>query len=242
MLRKVIKYFFLGLVLLLVFLSSALLAMRFAIQGREIRVPHLTGLTPAEAERIANSDGLVLSVESRFYSPSVPAGRIISQSPIPDATVRRGWKIRVAASLGTQHAAVPSLIGQSQHAASINVSRRGLEIGTVAAIHVPGATPDTVLAQSPQPDSADVTSPKVNLLIAAADNGQRYIMPNFVGKPLADANIALIKGGFTLGKVRLVGNSDDSNPADKPGIILRQSPAAGQRVAAGATINFDVSQ
>jgi hypothetical protein len=34
LLRKVIKYFFLGLVLLLVFLSSALLAMRFAIQGR----------------------------------------------------------------------------------------------------------------------------------------------------------------------------------------------------------------
>jgi len=31
LLRKVIKYFFLGLVLLLIFLSSALLAMRFAI-------------------------------------------------------------------------------------------------------------------------------------------------------------------------------------------------------------------
>ena len=241
MLRKIVKYFFLGLVLLLVFLSSALLAMRFAIQGREVRVPRLSGLTPAEAERVANSDGLVLSVESRFYSPSVPAGRIISQSPAPNATVRRGWKIRVAASLGTQHAAVPNLIGQSQHAAGINVSRRGLEIGTVAAIHLPGATPDTVLAQSPPPDAADVTSPKVNLLIAAADSGQRYVMPNFVGKPLADANIALIKGGFTLGKVRIVSGSE-GNAADMPGVILRQSPPAGQRVAAGATISFDVSQ
>jgi beta-lactam-binding protein with PASTA domain len=242
LLRKVIKYFFLGLVLLLVFLSSALLAMRFAIQGREVQVPRLSGLTPADAERIANTDGLVLSVESRFYSPSVPAGRIISQSPAPGATVRRGWKIRVAASLGTQHAAVPNLIGQSQHAAGINVSRRGLEVGTVATIHVPGAVPDTVLAQSPPPDAADVTSPKVSLLVAAPDSGQRYVMPSFVGKPLADANIALIKGGFTLGKVRLVGNADDSNPEDKPGIILRQSPAAGQRVAAGATISFDVRE
>ena len=240
MLRKIIKYSFLGLVLLLVFLSSALLAMRFAIQGREVRVPRLTGLTPAEAERVANSDGLVLSVESRFYSPSVPAGRIVSQSPTQGATVRRGWKIRVAASLGTQHPAVPNLIGQSQHAAGINVSRRGLEIGTVATIHLPGATPDTVLAQSPPPEAPDVTSPKVSLLIAAADNGQNYVMPNFVEKPLADANIALIKGGFTLGKVRTVSSSDDSNPADKPGIILRQSPVAGQRVAAGATISFDV--
>lgn len=237
--RKVIKYFFLGLVLLLVFLSSALLAMRFAIQGREVRVPRLTGLTPAEAERVANSDGLVLSVESRFYSPSVPAGRIVSQSPAPDTTVRRGWKIRVAASLGTQHAAVPNLIGQSQHAAGINVSRRGLEIGTVAAIHLPGAAPDTVVAQSPPPDATDVTSPKVGLLVAAADSGQRYVMPSFVGKPLADANIALIKGGFTLGKVQTI-NGSDANAADSPGTILRQSPAAGQRVAAGAAISFDV--
>jgi eukaryotic-like serine/threonine-protein kinase len=239
LLRKVIKYFFLGLVLLLVFLSSALLAMRFAIQGREVHVPRLSGLTPAEAERVANSDGLVLSVESRFYSPSVPAGRIISQSPMPGATVRRGWKIRVAASLGTQHAAVPNLIGQSQHAAGINVSRRGLEIGTVATVHLPGATPDTVLAQSPPPEATDVTSPKVSLLVAAADNGQRYVMPSFVGKPLADANIALIKGGFTLGKVHVVSGSD-TNTGDVPGTIVRQTPAAGQRVTAGAAISFDV--
>ncbi len=81
LLRKLVKYFFLSLVLLLVFLSAALLAMRFAIQGREVRVPRLTGLTPAEAERVANSDGLVLSVESRFYSATVPEGRIVSQAP-----------------------------------------------------------------------------------------------------------------------------------------------------------------
>jgi beta-lactam-binding protein with PASTA domain len=239
LLRKVIKYFFLGLVLLLVFLSSALLAMRFAIQGREVHVPRLSGLTPAEAERVANSDGLVLSVESRFYSPSVPAGRIISQSPMPYATVRRGWKIRVAASLGTQHAAVPNLIGQSQHAAGINVSRRGLEIGTVAVIHLPGATADTVVAQSPPPEATDVTSPKVGLLFAAGDNGQRYVMPSFVGKPLADATVALIKGGFVLGKIHAVSGSD-GNIVGSAVIIVRQSPAAGQRIAAGATISFDV--
>jgi beta-lactam-binding protein with PASTA domain len=239
LLRKVVKYFFLGLVLLLVFLSSALLAMRFAIQGREVNVPRLSGLTPAEAERVANSDGLVLSVESRFYSPSVPAGRIMSQSPAPGTTVRRGWKIRVTASLGTQHAAVPNLIGQSQHAAGINVSRRGLEVGTVATIHLLGAMPDTVVAQSPPPEASDVSSPKVSLLVAAADNGQHYVMPSFVGKPLADANIALIKGGFTLGKVRVVDDSDN-NAVAAPGIIVRQSPAAGQRVAAGAAISFDV--
>jgi beta-lactam-binding protein with PASTA domain len=237
---KVVKYFFLSLVLLLVFLSSALLAMRFAIQGREVHVPKLTGLTPPEAERVANSDGLVLSVESRFYSSSVPQGRIVSQSPSPDATVRRGWKILVAASLGPQRAAVPNLIGQSQHAAGINVSRRGLEIGTVASIHVPGVPPETVVAQSPPPDATEVTSPKVGLIFSAADNAPRYVMPKFVGRPLAEASVAIIKAGFTVGKVHIVESGNDDDSTAPHGVILRQFPLAGQRVAAGAVISFDV--
>jgi eukaryotic-like serine/threonine-protein kinase len=238
LLRKLVKYSFLSLVLLLIFLASALLAMRFAIQGREVNVPRLTGLTPAEAERAANSDGLVLSVESRFYSATVPEGRIISQAPAQGANVRRGWKIRVAESLGPQRAAVPNLIGQSQHAAGINVSRRGLEVGTVGAIHLPGAPPETVVAQSPPAEATEVVSPKVGLIFSAADNAPSYVMPSFVGKPLAEANAALAKAGFTLNKVRSVGGET----GEAAGVIVRQSPAAGQRVSAGTAISFDVKK
>ena len=242
MLRKIIQYFFLSLVLILVFLSSALLAMRFAIQGREVRVPRLTGITPAEAERIANSNGLVLSVESRFYNATVPEGRIVSQSPEQNSTVRRGWKIRVAESLGPQRAAVPNLIGQSEHAAGINISRRSLEIGTMGAIHLPGAAAGTVVAQSPPPEATEVTSPKVGLIFSAADHGQQYVMPSFVGRSVTEASTAVEKAGFTLGKVHTV-SSDEANSSSGTsgaGVILRQYPPAGQRVTAGATISFDV--
>lgn len=237
MLRKLVKYFFLALVLLLVFLSSALLAMRFAIQGREVRVPRLTGLTPAEAERVANSDGLVLSVESRFYSTTVPQGRIVSQAPAPDAPVRRGWKIRVAESLGPQRAAVPNLIGQSQHAAGINISRRGLEIGTLGTVHLPGAPPETVVSQNPPPDATEVASPKVDLMFSASDNAQRYVMPSFVGRSLTEAATSIEKSGFTMGKVHFIPGGTSTGAT---GIIIRQYPQAGQRIESGATISFDV--
>jgi eukaryotic-like serine/threonine-protein kinase len=236
-LRKLIPYFFLGLVLLLVFMASALLAMRFAIQGREVRVPKLTGLTPIEAERTANQNGLVLSVENRFYNATVPQGRIVSQAPGAFSTVRRGWKIRVAESLGPQRAAVPNLIGQSQHAAGINISRRSLEIGTMGAIHLPGVTPETVVAQSPPPEAAEVTSPKVGLIFSAADNGQRYVMPSFVGRSVAEASDAVQKAGLTMGKVHL---SDSA--AGASGVIVHQSPQAGQKVVAGATVSFEVKR
>ncbi|HEV7553076.1 MAG TPA: PASTA domain-containing protein, partial [Candidatus Angelobacter sp.] len=63
----------------------------------------------------------------------------------------------------------------------------------------------------------------------------------FVGKSLADANVGLIKGGFTLGKVHTVAGID-GKAAGSSGIVVRQFPLAGQRVAAGATISFDVKK
>jgi eukaryotic-like serine/threonine-protein kinase len=237
LLFSLLRYVLVTLVLLLVFLASALVAMRYAIRGREVSVPALSGLTPAEAERTANAAGLVLTIESRFYSP-VPQGRIVSQTPEAGAHVRRGWKIMAAQSLGPQRVAIPNVIGQSEHAADINITRRGLEIGSVAVMRVPGAQPGTVLAQSPSADNKEAASPKISLLLAAPDNVQTYVMPSFVGKPLTEASATLRQAGFTVGKISTV--ADDSS--QRPGIIVRQYPLAGQKVAAGTAINFDVSQ
>lgn len=196
---KFLKYLLLGLILLLVFMASALLSMRFAIHGREVKVPTLAGLTPLEAERKANAEGLVISIESRFYSADVPAGHIASQVPAPGSTVRRGWKILLSQSLGPSHAAIPNLAGQSELAADINLRRRGLEPGSIATIHLPGAAPQTVVAQSPPPDASNITSPRVNLVVVAPDNAPRFVMPSFVNKPLDQAAAAVQEAGLTLG-------------------------------------------
>lgn len=243
MMLRLMRYVLLGLVLLLVFCASALLAMRFAIHGREVRVPRLSGLTPADAERVAMAQGLVLSIESHFYTVGIPEGRIASQSPAPGALVRRGWKVVAAESLGRQHAAIPNLIGQSQHAASINVSRRGLEIGSVGMLHWPGAQPGMVVAQSPSPNAKDVASPRINLLVAAPNNAQQYVMPSFLGKSLGDVTDALENAGFTVGEVRMLGTgpfSRDAATRPASGTVTKQRPSPGQKVAAGTVIDLDV--
>ena len=174
-------------------------------------------------------------MENRFYSPDVPEGNIVSQVPVPDTKVRRGWKIRVAQSLGPQRSGVPNVVGQSERVAEINISRRGLEIGTVSTIRMPGATPQTVVAQSPPADAKNAVSPKIALIVASNESSQSYVMPNFVEHPIADATTAVEQAGFNLGKVELV---DDSNGTS--GTVARQFPPAGQRIAAGATISFVV--
>lgn len=244
--RKVLQFILLGLILLLVCLASALLAMRFAIHGREARVPRLEGMTPAEAERAANAAGLVLTVERRFYSPRMAAGRVVSQMPPPDTEVRRGWKVRVAESLGPQRAAIPNVVGQSEHAAEINISRRGLEIGSTALIHMPGAQPGVVLAQNPAPDAQNAVWPKIGLIVAAQDTNSEYVMPRLIGRSKEEAKSMLEKAGLELNRVDEL-SSPQIGPGDTgvvapAGTVLRQFPLPGHRVAAGASVNVVVSK
>lgn len=239
--RKFLQYVLLGLVLLLVFMASALLSMRFAIHGREVQVPRLTGLMPWEAERKANAEGLVVSIANRYYSSGVPAGRIISQTPEPGATVRRGWKVELAQSLGPQRATIPDLTGQSELAAGINLRRRGLELGSIASIHLPGVAPQTVVAQNPPAGAKTVESPSVDLVLSATDNTPQYVMPNFVNKPLAQAAAAVRQAGLTLGGKW--GAQSKIKPAPPlTGTVVKQYPVAGQKVAAGTQVYFEVQQ
>ncbi len=175
--RTILRYALLGLVLLTVMLVSALTAMRLAIHGREVAVPRLVGLAPAEAERLALNNGLLLQIESHFFSAAVPAGRIVSQSPLPGARVRRGWRVRVAESMGPQRFTIPNVVGQSARAAELNLRRRGLELGTVAVAHLPDLPPKQIVAQSPSANASGVASPKIDLLATAPPQDQQYVMP-----------------------------------------------------------------
>ena len=75
------------LCLCLVALASALITMRFAIHGAEVKTPNFKGLTSAEALSRASEVGLEMSIDNRLYSADVPAGRIVTQSPAPGTQV-----------------------------------------------------------------------------------------------------------------------------------------------------------
>jgi beta-lactam-binding protein with PASTA domain len=241
--RQFLRYLALALVLLTVALVSALTTMRLAIHGREVPVPKLVGLTPGEAERQAVAHGLLFSVESRYFSGDVPAGRIISQAPQPGAKVRRGSRVRVAESLGAQRIITPNVLGQSTRAAEINVRRRGLELGSVAVAHIPGLPEDQVVAQSPAPNTTAIT-PKLSVLVNAPAEAAAYVMPELVGQPLGEAVKSIQGAGMKVGGVTfmpaLVYPQGASAPL--PGTITKQTPAPGQKVMAGTVVALEVAK
>src|SRR5207249_10291025 len=137
------------------------------------------GKTPVEARKIAEQSGLQMDVERQYYSANVPAGNVLSQLPPPGTRVRRGWQIRVAESLGPQRVAIPNVVGQSERAAEINIEHRGLNVGAIARLEFPDATPGEVVSQAPPPNASSVSAPKISLLVSEPSQPQSFVMPNF---------------------------------------------------------------
>src|ERR1700691_1439836 len=252
------KYFFrfamLALALVVVALVSALTAMRFAIHGQEVAVPAVVGFTPSEAERAIAGLGLQVEVERQYYSPQVPEGRIMTQLPLPGTKVRRGWEVRVAQSLGPQRVVIPNVTKQSERAAEWNIQRRGLEVASTAEIQLPGTPADQVLAQSPPANASQVAAPRTSLLVTVPADPPAYVMPSFLGQPLGSASRTLQDAGFKLGTVSMApppaenaglpsAVPPETTPPPQPSpasMIVTQWPPAGQKVLAGAVVNFEV--
>lgn len=257
--RSLFRFAMLALVLVIVAMASALTAMRFAIHGQEVAVPTLLGLGPGEAERATANAGLQMTVERQYYSPQIPEGRIMSQLPLPGTKVRRGWQVRVAQSLGPIRVTIPDVTGQSEHAAELNIRRRGLEIVSTAQVGTANIPADQVLAQSPPANATQVLAPKISLLVTAVPEAQTFVMPNFIGQPLGGASRAVQDSGFRLGNVSVsapaivpAGGITDANAPSTPpppaapaqpspaSVVVTQTPGAGLRVTAGAMVNFEV--
>src|SRR5215472_6785785 len=210
--RSLLRLLWIASVLIIVALVSAVTAMRFAIHGREVQVPNLRGQTPAEARFIAEQAGLEAQVERQYYSSTIPEGKILSQMPVPGTVVRRGWEVRLALSLGPQRVAIPSLVGDSDRAAAINIAQRGLNLGATASLEIPGEVSGEVIAQDPPPNATDVAAPKISLLVAQGPRSQDFVMPSFVGQPLGSVTMALKDTGFAVGKVTMAPHPPLSGP------------------------------
>ncbi|HTA23387.1 MAG TPA: PASTA domain-containing protein [Terriglobales bacterium] len=240
-----------ALILLMVALVSGLLAMRFAIHGREVAVPDLVGKTPVEARRVADASGFQFEVERQYYSPRMQEGRILSQLPPAGTKIRRGWQIRVAQSMGPQRMEIPNVLGQSQRAAELNIRRRGLDVGAVAQIQLSSAQADQVIAQDPAPSASSISVPKISLLAAQSPSPQAFVMPSFVGQTLGNVDAALKDAGLKIGTVTETAPRAESASALSPvpiqatssspaSIIVSQSPGPGTKVVAGSAVNFEV--
>jgi eukaryotic-like serine/threonine-protein kinase len=253
-----------ALAMLAVALVSAFITMRLAIHGREVKVPNLAGLSLSDASKKASSMGLRLNLENRFYSPDVVPGTVLAQSPAAGTTVRREWAVRVTESLGPQQVAIPDVVGQSERAATVNVRRLSLDLGTVAHLAATGEA-GMVLAQTPNANAVGVDRPRVSVLLSAEEEEQSegFVMPSLTGLTLAGAAARATAVGLHIVSAEEVGTPTPVTPvavagagapaaqaATAPvapaagaatGVVVAQTPLAGHRVSKGDAVRISLS-
>ena len=237
------RFFRISLTLLsmtVVALLAALLTVRVAVHAGQVEVPDLQGLTLDEASDKTHDGKLNLTVENRFYSTTVPAGRVLSQFPSPGTEVRKGWHMRITESMGPQRVPIPDTIGMDERDAAAAIRRASLDVGTQAHLSAPGPA-GTVLAQTPPPTADGLDKPEVSLLLSQSFDAapKAYVMPNLVGISFSAARARMKELGLSLFAIvpqsAPVPNDDGTpgTPAGPSGPVVSQVPAAGSRVSAG---------
>ena len=258
--KRYIRLAFTVLAMLATMLVAAMITLRITLHAGETVVPSFAGLTVSEASDAALKSGLDLNIENKFYSTTVPAGRILSQAPAVGSKVRQGWQVRVTESLGPQQVTIPDVAGQVMREAAMNLRRNQLDLGVLAHMDAPG-DPDIVLAQTPPPD-AGVDQPRVSLLLSSSGTGasSAFVLPSFAGMSYHDASHAAAALGL---KVASLGQTTTQVIATSPtapgapetpaspdqaaaptttfgpsGPVLSQSPDSGHRANKGDTIRL----
>ena len=212
---------------------SAITAMRIAIHGREVTMPNLVGKNVSEASGMLQSRGLVLRVADRIYSDQ-PMNVVLRQTPTAGLLMKVSQQAHVVLSLGQRQLQIPLLEGNSLRASRVELLRQGLQVGEVSAVTMPDKPADDIVLQNPKP-GAGAATPRVDVLISQGPKEASYVMPHLVGLGEVDAQRRLDQAQMRR-KVNYV-----SAPQWPHGSVIDQTPLAGAKVPASATIELTVA-
>jgi beta-lactam-binding protein with PASTA domain len=235
-LESIFRFSLLMFTLASVAFLSALVAMRFAIQGREVAIPDVQGVKSVAAQQLLRGRGVGMKVEDRIYNPA-PADTVVRQSPSAGTRVKVGQYAHVVISLGPQSATIPLVEQRSLRAARIELLRDRLQVGEISSAYLAGFPEETVVQQVPAPGTTDATSPHVDLLVTLGTRPAAYVMPDLSGMPLNDAGSRLRASGLRISKFTLT-----AAPGVSHGVVFAQTPPRGSRVDAESAVEVQVAQ
>jgi len=235
-LRLLAQNALLAIALVATLTASALFTMRVVLDSRDVAVPPLTGRTLREAEALVAPRGLALRIEGRRHDAGVPADRVVAQEPPPGASLKTHRAVRLWLSLGPKRVSVPRVEGESVRTARAALEQAGVPLAR--AIEVRDRAPEgTVLVQRPPAGEVDLQSEGASLLVSRGPHDVSYVMPDLIGRDARGVLDLLERAGLKVTDVHY-----RSYPGVAPGIVLRQSPPAGQRISSRAALSLDVSR
>lgn len=193
----------------------------------QVTVPELSGMTQTQAEEVLLALKLVPLPEDPVYADGVAPGKVFKQSSAAGTAVDVGTTIRFTVALGTEVAAVPSVVGLTKDAAVKALADAGFGADIVVQYNE-SIEEGKVITQNPYPKLQVVKGTTVTLVVSqGATPTGKVEVPDLSAMTLAQAVQVCNSAGLVL-----VPTGDDLN-----GNIVSQTPVAGTMVEKGSKIS-----
>ena len=199
-------------------------------------MPDVTGLTLTQATAQLKTDGLEVGTVT-LKDSTKPANTVLSTNPASGIPVARGTRINLTVSNGSgaQKVDVPNVQSLALVEAETKLQQEGLSFKvTTASSNPQNLPPNTVVSQDPLAGTRVSKGTTVTLTIVAQPN--TVAVPSVVGVSVGDASGLIGQQGLSVGTT----SSACSNNYAK-GIVTASSPAGGQQVNPGTSVNLTVS-
>jgi beta-lactam-binding protein with PASTA domain len=183
---------------------------------QRVAIPDVAGESERAAELNIRRRGLDISSTAQMQMPGTPADQVVAQSPPANASQVAAPKISllVATAADPQAYVMPSFVGQPLGTASRALQDSGFKLGSISVV-----SPIENSAATPPIDSASASgaNPSGAITGTPSPSTAQGVTPQSSSPP-------------------------PSAPAQPTpaSIIVSQTPAAGQKVYAGSTVNFEV--
>ncbi|TCO35199.1 serine/threonine-protein kinase [Kribbella steppae] len=211
-----------GLIALIAILAAAIgvgtAAWYYGIH-RYTTTPSLVNMAPAVAAAEAEKLGLRTTLANQDFSEDVPTGEVMATDPGAGDRIRKNGEIGLTVSKGPERYRVPQLAGLEFEAAKRALDPVKLITGQVNEQYNETVPSGRVIAFSPKFDTVVKPGSAVNF---AVSKGKKPItVPDQTGKSYRDANKALRKLGF------VVGRTDQYDEKVAEGKVISQTPNSG---------------
>lgn len=193
-------------------------------------VPDVRGLDGAAAEARALEAGLALGSVDSVRHPSVPAGVIFGQSPLPGQLSLPGGPIDLTVSMGPEVRPVPELVRLAADRALVILDAAGF---TVSVDSVDSDEPaGRVLATEPPGGQELVLTSLVQLVVSRGP--APVSMPDLVGLDETEARFLLDSLGLQVSDVVT------RFAPDQEGRVIGQDPPADSLITPGSAVRLIV--
>ncbi|HXJ19002.1 MAG TPA: PASTA domain-containing protein [Polyangia bacterium] len=200
-----------------------------------VEVPSISGMSIEQARDLLRSRDLLLSLQAERPDPTIQAGLIAAQMPLPGSRTPQGIAIQAFVSSGPTAVEIPPLAGARPDDAIDQLRNRKLATG-----HRREETSDTIasgLVIATEPPAGRSVAPNTDVTLVISTGRAQKPVPKVVGLSLTKAKKVLEAAGFKVVTTR-AGSSDNYDD----GQIIKQEPLADALAPTDGPVNLVVNE